>query len=454
VVYKTLTKEFPLREASGTLRSLMRNQNSRYIAAQIIARWMTDGSFPDRQLASVQKDRAFITELTYGVVRRKLTLEYIAQKFVNRRPEDFVLATLQVGIYQLCFMDHVDEFAAIHETVEVVKNSRHRDAARVVGMINAVLRNVQEEREMILKNLTHQPDEIRLSHPEPLLHRWTKQYGERDTRQLCEWNNRPAETILRVETTRVTPANFMQELADAGIDARLHPFQCLSTFVVLPRGVTVPKVPGFSKGWFTVQDPATSLSVELLDPEPGESVLDACAAPGGKTSMIAGFMEGEGELVAMDVHQDRLDLLANTIQRTGWDFVQIVKGDASTGSPLRDSSGQARPEQSLDAILVDVPCLNTGVLRRRVDARWRVTRDRIEMLKKTQWNILSTLSKYVKPGGRMVYSTCSLEPEENEELVNRWAREHSEFRLVKAKRLFPPKSGTDGSYAALLCREK
>jgi len=160
--------------------------------------------------------------------------------------------------------------------------------------------------------------------------------------------------------------------------------------------------------------------------------------------MIAGFMEGEGELVAMDIHDDRLDTLDDTLKRTGWDFVQIIKGDATQGFP---TSGK-----TFDAVLVDAPCLNTGVLRRRVDARWRITRDRIETLKKTQWKILTAMSKAVKPGGRLVYSTCSLEQEENEELVNRWAREHSEFRLVKAKRLFPPKSGTDGAYAALLRR--
>jgi 16S rRNA (cytosine967-C5)-methyltransferase len=239
----------------------------------------------------------------------------------------------------------------------------------------------------------------------------------------------------------------------AHIEAKPHPFQCLEKFVILPRGVAVSDVPGYKEGWFTVQDPATSASVELLDPLPGECVLDACAAPGGKTAMIAGLMEGEGELVAMDVHDDRLETLADTVKRTGWDFVEIVKGDAAKGFPLRDSSGQATAGKTFDAILLDVPCMNTGVLRRRADARWRFTRDRIETLKKTQWKILTEMSKAVKPGGRLVYSTCSLEQEENEELVNRWVRQNDGWRLAKARRLFPPKSGTDGAYAALLRKE-
>ncbi|MDD3275690.1 MAG: 16S rRNA (cytosine(967)-C(5))-methyltransferase RsmB [Kiritimatiellales bacterium] len=419
-------------------------KNSREVAAEIIYNWIESESFPDRQLAEVKDDRAFVTEMVYGIVRRKLALEYIEQKFIPRRPEDFIVAALHVGIYQLCFMDNVEEFAAVHETVEAIKNRRHPDALRAAGMVNAVLRNVQEEKADILKNLQKQSDEIRFSHPESLINRWVKQYGERDTRQLCEWNNQPAETILRVEPARIAPADFIKALEDAKIYAEPHPFQCSELFLILPRGVAVPSVPGYKEGWFTVQDPATSVSVELLDPRPGESVLDACAAPGGKTAMIAGMMEGTGELTAMDVHDDRLDTLADTIKRTGWDFVKILKGDAAKGFPQK--------EQQFDAILLDVPCLNTGVLRRRVDARWRFTRDRIETIKKTQRQILNAMSKHVKPGGRMVYSTCSLEVEENEEMVGRWAREHSDWRLVKAKRLFPPKSGTDGAYAALLVR--
>jgi len=419
-------------------------ENSRLAAAEIITRWIESESFPDRQMAAVKEDRAFITELVYGVVRRKLALEFIEQKYVNRRPEDFILAVLHVGVYQLCFMDRVEEFAAIHETVEAVKSRRHKDAIRAAGMVNAVLRNVQEERAELLKNLEKQSDEIRFSHPESLIHRWVKQYGERDTRRLCEWNNLPAETILRVEPARIAVAEFIQALETAGIQAEKHPFPSEETFLILPRGVAVPKVPGYKEGWFTVQDPATSVSVELLDPQPGESVLDACAAPGGKTAMIAGRMEGQGELVAMDLHDDRLETLRDTLSRTGWSFAAIVKGDAAKGYPEK--------EKRFDAVLLDVPCLNSGVLRRRVDARWRFTRDRIEMIKKTQWQILNAMSKTVKPGGRLVYSTCSLEVEENEEQVNRWVRAHPEFRLVKAKRLFPPKSGTDGAYAALISR--
>ena len=420
----------------------MRKPNSRAAATDIIARWLGTGSFPDRQLHEVKDDRAFVTELVYGVVRRARSLEWLMQQFVSRKSPDYVEAALYVGIYQLCFMENVEEYAALNETVEAVKMNRAVQGA--TGLVNAVLRKVQAHRDSLLARLERQPDGIRLSHPDRLMKRWLRQYGERDTRQLCEWNNRPAETVLRVEPARIAPPDFIQALETAGIAAEPHPFPCDETFLILPRGVPVPKVPGYREGWFVVQDPATSVSVALLDPRPGECVLDACAAPGGKAAMMAGRMDGKGELTAMDVHDDRLDTLRDTLKRTGWDFVQIVQADAARGFP--------QTEKQFDAVLLDVPCTNTGVLRRRADARWRFSGDRLETMKKTQWQILTAMAKHVKPGGRMAYSTCSLEPEENEELLARWSREHGEFRLVKARRLFPPKSGTDGAYAALLCR--
>lgn len=418
------------------------NENSRFVCADILCRWLESEQFPDRQMAAVTADRAFVTEVVYGVVRRKLTLEHIIRRYVERRPDPFVLAALFTGVYQLCFMDQVEEYAVLHQTVEAVKTRFRRDAAGAAGLVNAVLRNVQRERDALLKNLERQPDDIRLSHPPVLLRRWNKQFGERDTRRLCEWNNEPAETIVRVEPLHTDPDAFMEALQQAGIKVQPHPFASTDTFLVLPRGIAVPQVPGYAEGWFAVQDPATSLSVDLLDPQPGEEVLDACAAPGGKSMMIAGRMQGRGRLTAMDLHDDRMEVLHQTVARMRPPKTEIVQGDAARGFPQRD--------RLFDAILLDVPCTNTGVLRRRVDARWRFHRDRLERVKKEQRRILDAMARHVKPGGRMVYSTCSLEVEENEEQVGRWVREHPDFRFVKAKRLFPPKSGTDGAYAALI----
>jgi 16S rRNA (cytosine967-C5)-methyltransferase len=416
-------------------------KNSRYVASEIIARWLEKGSFPDRQLAEVKDDRAFVTELVYGIVRRARTLEWLMKQFVSRESPEFVEAALYVGIYQLCFMDDVEEYAVLNETVEAVK--MRRDVQNAAGLVNAVLRKVQEHRESLLDRLEREPEGVRWSHPEWLMKRWLRQYGARDTRQLCEWNNRPADVIIRIEPRKVDPDTFIKQLLESGIELEKHPFKCSDCFVTLPRGINVTKLTGWNEGWFTVQDPATSVALDLLAPAPGESVLDACAAPGGKTAAIASRMEGQGELVATDLHEDRLDLLRDTLKRTGWSFVEVLRNDMAGGYP---------DKRMFDAILLDVPCMNTGVLRRRVDARWRCNALRLKSLTGIQWNILSGAAKCVKPGGRIVYSTCSLEPEEGEDLVARWVREHSDLKFIKARKLFPPKSGTDGAYTALLRR--
>lgn len=421
---------------------MTQKNNSRLVAAEIVHQWLEDQSFPDRQLAGVQQDHAFILELVNGIVRQWSILQWLERRWLKRPPGLFYRAVLYVGLYQLLFMK-VEEYAAIHETVEAAKV--HGGGRGPFKMINAVLRRAQREREQVFAALEKKPAALRLSHPQFLMGRWSQQYGREASLALAEWNNQPPETMLRVERTKMDVAEFRKKLEEAGIDVLPHPFVCDESFFVLPRGVSVKDVPGYVEGWFTVQDPATSVSVDLLDPKPGESVLDACAAPGGKTAMLAGRMRGEGELVAMDLHEDRLATLAENRERLGLDWIEVVQGDARW-------PGKALGERRFDAILLDVPCLNTGVFRRRADARWRIEPERIETITRLQSRILSASAELLKPGGRMVYSTCSLEREENELLVEGWLAEHSDFELVTSKSCFPPESGTDGAFAAVLRR--
>jgi 16S rRNA (cytosine967-C5)-methyltransferase len=313
-------------------------------------------------------------------------------------------------------------------------------------MVNAVLRRAQREREQIFQELEKQSEDIRLSHPDFLLERWRRQFGEIEARKLAEWNNQPPDTILRVEQAVISPSDFTAKLAEAGIELEAHPFSDREKFYTLPRGLSVRNVPGYAEGWFTVQDPATSVSIDLLRPVPGESVLDACAAPGGKTAMIASRMKGEGQLVAMDLHDDRIATLKENMARLDLGWVELVQGDALAPQ-------KALGDRKFDAILLDVPCLNTGVLRRRIDARWRVNSNRIKSMTETQYALLSACAELLKENGRIVYSTCSLEPEENEDLVARWVREHPGFSKEKARKTFPPKSGTDGTFAAVIRRD-
>ena len=420
---------------------MTRRKNSRLVAAGIVHQWLEDGSFPDRRLAALQHDHAFVLEMVNGVVRNRLVLEWLEKRWVKNMPHPFVRAVLWIGLYQILFMDRVEEYAAINETVDAAKTPPGGTGA--AKMVNAVLRRAQREREEVLADLQSQPDSIRLSHPTFLMDRWTAQYGADDALKLAAWNNEPSSTILRIEQSAVDAAEFIDKLRESDIEPLMHPYSDKEIFLVLPRGVAVKSVPGYEEGWFTIQDPATSVSVDLLAPRPGETVLDACAAPGGKTAMMAGRMKGRGELIAMDLHDDRIAVLEENRRRLKMDWIEVVKGDAR--NPMA-SLGDRR----FDAILLDVPCTNTGVLRRRVDARWRIDADRIKSIVELQREILTACCGLLKDKGRIVYSTCSLEAEENEGLVAQWVAHHPDFRLVKTGKAFPPDSGTDGAFAALL----
>jgi 16S rRNA (cytosine967-C5)-methyltransferase len=327
-------------------------------------------------------------------------------------------------------MDDVQEYAAVHETVEAAKAA---GGGKGAGFVNAVLRRAQAEKKKIIHALEKQPASVRLSHPRLLIERWTKQFGADAAIRLCEWNNRRADVVLRLNKILVDTHLIAGEP---------HPFEP-GRFLILPRGVSVANLPGFADGWFYVQDPSTSVAPSLLNPRPGETVLDACAAPGGKTMQLAELMRGQGTLVAMDPSADRLKPLRENIARLKWNFIRIVEGDLT----------QEKPSTRFNAILLDVPCTNTGVIRRRPDARWRFSPKRLRVACDKQTAMLDAAAACLESGGRIVYSTCSLELEENEGQVDRWLARHAEFKLANSKKLFPPESGTDGAYAALLIRK-
>ncbi len=407
----------------------------------MVHRWLTSGAFPDHLLAGVGADRSFIMDMVYGVVRYKAAVEWILNRYARRSPEPRVQALMLVGLYQLLYMDDVEDHAAIHETVEA---AREMAGDSPVGFVNAILRRAQRQRDALREALNRQPMSIRLSHPERLTDRWIQRYGEEHATRLCEWNNRPAETVLRVNRSRTSMEAFVRALRDGGIDVQPHPFDS-GRFLILPHGQEITGLPGFKQGWFTVQDPSTIVAVDLLDPQPGERILDACSAPGGKLLAIADRMDGKADLVASDSEAGRLDMLKQNLARCGWDRVRVQRADFTAARIPR-----ALCAPPPDAVLLDVPCTNTGVIRRRPDARWRFQLKRLRQLTRVQEKMLDQAARLVRSGGRIVYSTCSLEPEENIELLAGWLGKHPGFALEKETHLFPPDTGTDGVYAARL----
>ena len=394
-------------------------------------------------------DRAFVQDLVYTTVRRFRPLRTILGQLVAKWPKGELEALLLVGAAQILYMSDVPDFAAVNETVVAAKCCANKSIAKVV---NGVLRNLIRRRTEFEAQLAAAPLAERESYPNQLVKRWVARYGEAGAAALAQWHNAPAETFLAY------PPDTRLEPSPSSADGLNGPF------VRLPRGQRVEDVPGYAEGTFIVQDPATALAVELLDVRPGLSVLDFCAAPGGKTVQIAWRLtptvpnvpnvptvptvptvpQSPSCLVAQEVNPARLRRLRANLARLHLDWVETI-GSAEDG---RAVLGQ------YDRVLVDAPCSNTGVLRRRPDARWRWTEERLKSLMAQQDAILSAAAAHVAPGGRLVYSTCSNEPEENGARVAAFLAAHPDFAEESRRESIPHESGHDGAFACALgkCR--
>ena len=377
--------------------------NSRRSAAFIVARWIATKDFPSSMLPT-GADRAFVQDIVYTTIRRIRPLRKILGALMKQWPKGELEALLYVGAAQILYMPDVPDFAAVSETVEAAKGCENPSIAKVV---NGVLRNVIRRREEFEKMIAEAPLEERESFPTALVRRWERRFGDENAARLCAWHNTPAETFI----------------------ARHD-----GSFVKLERGQRVEDVAGYADGDFIVQDPGTCLAVELLDPKEGERVLDACAAPGGKTVQIA--WRG-ASVVACEVNPKRRRRLEENLARLKLGVEVIPELPAS---------------QTFDKVLVDAPCSNTGVLRRRPDARWNWNEAKLAALGKLHAEILDACASRVAPGGALVYSTCSNEPEENEAQVTAFLARHPDFSLEESRESIPFESGTDGAFAARLRR--
>ena len=382
-------------------------QNSRRVASFILAKWLMTKEFPASMLPA-GADRAFVQDLVYTAIRRLRPLRLVLGELVKKWPKGEMEALLYVGAAQILYMPDVPDFAAVNETVDAAKSCENQNIARVV---NGVLRNLLRRRDEFESLIAAAPFAVRESIPTELASRWTVRFGADAAEALAKWHNEPAETYLAYSDGR---------------------------FEKLPRGKRVDEVEGFAEGAFIVQDPGTRLAVELLDPKPGETVLDACAAPGGKTAQIA--WRG-ASVTACEVNPKRRARLEANLKRLGLADKVNVTGELA---PIVTTEGT----RLFDKVLVDAPCSNTGVLRRRPDARWNWTKEKLAMLVRLQAQILETAAKLVAPGGRLVYSTCSNEPEENSDQVEAFLSRNGGFTLIESKESVPTESGFDGAFAA------
>jgi len=385
--------------------------NSRREAAFAVARWLATHDFPAGLLPE-GKDRAFVQDVVYTTIRRLRPLRSVLGELVKRWPKGELEALLYVGAAQVLYMDDVPDFAAVNETVAAAKACPNPNVAKVV---NGVLRNLIRRREEFVAKIAACPVEVRESFPTELVRRWTARFGEEATTKLCAWYNEPAETFL----------------------ARKD-----GSFVALERGRNVADVAGYAEGEFIVQDPGTKLAVGLVDAKPGEKILDACAAPGGKTIQLA--WRG-ADVTACEVNPKRRRRLEENLKRLHLD------GQVKVASSLDPST--LNPQlTTFSKVLVDAPCSNTGVLRRRPDARWNWNAEKLAALVKMQSEILDQVVPLVAEGGTIVYSTCSIEPEENTQQVEAFVVRHPEFKIAGTAESLSFETGHDGAFAVALTK--
>jgi 16S rRNA (cytosine967-C5)-methyltransferase len=443
-------------------------QPVRRLALQILTRVETSGAFADQLIAAVAsrqrlapQARAFLRELTYGVLRWRNRLDWLLERCSDRPLASLnsgVRNLLRLGAYQLYGMERIPQYAAVSETVRLAKQVGHPG---VVAYVNAVLRSMQRQREAT--SLPEAHDDLMAylvvtqSHPAWLVERWLGRYGPEQTIAMCQADNERPPLVVRANRVRTTPEQLLASLLAEGCEAEPCKFA--------PEGVLVTSHPGLDRlqcyhdGWLTVQDEAAILGGHLLSPQPGERVLDACAAPGGKATHAAEQMEDRGEVLCLDRSGQRLQLVEENARRLGLRSVRCLAGDAE----------RIELEGAFDRILVDAPCSGLGVLRRHPDAKWSKGPALIDAMARQQGAILGHLSRFVKPSGLLVYITCSTEPEENQRLVESFLERHGDFELEPvasylpvAARVFaqrggwfqtwPGHDGLDGFFGARLRR--
>jgi 16S rRNA (cytosine967-C5)-methyltransferase len=474
------------------LLKLVSGQKPRQIAVRVLQQRHAGGKFIEdlleKALAGAKlspADRGLCQEITYGVVRWQATLDWLIARKTNGREQKPALQNLlRLGLYQIFWLDRIPDHAAVNETVELAKQSGFGSQA---GFVNAVLRGYLRETDAtkkLLGELKATQPVLGWSHPEWLVARWQQRWGIEKTASLLEWNNTPPKTFARVNTlkfggtdgarlwSKTQPqhagqtgdaGNIQTAAAGAAHTAAPHKMADAGDLLTRWRDENVEydfvrrgwleenlvfelkshpplsSLASFRDGWFYIQDPGTLLAVCQLGPQPGETILDFCAAPGGKTTFIAQLMNNQGRVVAQDVSEERLKWIHENCARLGVTCVETILPSAFSLQP-----------SAFDRVLVDAPCSNTGVMRRRVDLRWRIQPEEIERLRTAQLDLLQQAATQVKPGGVLVYSTCSLEPEENGEVVKQFLHEHADFKLESERELLPFADNVDGAYVARL----
>ena len=455
-----------------------RGATAREAALDMLLRVEKEGAYSNLELNRTlgaaglsRADAALATELVYGTIQRRLTLDYWLSGFVSRgtdKLQPWVLMLLRMSLYQLVYLDRVPPHAAVSEAVKIAKKRGHPG---IVSLVNGVLRSLAGSRDELQP--PDDPDPVRRlsvkhSFPEWMAARWIGAYGEETAERIMASLNERPRTTIRVNRLRGGRRSVLERLRKEGYDAKLS--LITQAGIVIRRGGNLADTDGYRAGEWTVQDEAAMLVAEACDPEPGMRVLDCCAAPGGKSTHLAELMGDVGEVLANDIHAHKERLIVEHARRLGLASVRTSVCDAAD-LPSRVGT------ETMDVVLLDAPCSGFGVIRRKPEIRWTRQPADIDEIAAVQHRLLAAASALVKPGGLLVYSTCTFEPRENEEQVRRFLASHPEFEpdadwprpMMEAFRavglpepdpdtgsvtLLPHLAGTDGFFIARLRKRR
>lgn len=415
-------------QVSERTKRRLHAKTAREAALDILVRVEQDRSYSNLLLNRTlqeqplsRQDAALATELVYGTIQRLNTIDYFLATFVRSglaKLQPWVRSLLRLSFYQLHYLDRIPPHAAVNEAVNLARKRGHQGIA---GMVNAVLRAVLRSRsELVIPPDLSATERISLlhSHPEWLVSRWIRQYGEALTERICAAHHIAPAVSVRANAIRTSRDQLLTLLRDEGIDAAPSP--------LAPQGILIhgagnmAHTTWYRDGWLSIQDESSMLVAEIMNPSPGMRVLDCCAAPGGKTTHLAERMGGSGEVVAVDLHEHKIRLIEEQAARLRLDCIQAVVGDAAR-------LAAELPAESFDCLLLDAPCSGLGVIRRKPELKWTKSEQDIAAICAIQRELLDQVQRLLKPGGIFVYSTCTITAEENEQAVESFLRRQPQF---------------------------
>ncbi|MEG0642160.1 MAG: 16S rRNA (cytosine(967)-C(5))-methyltransferase RsmB [Clostridium sp.] len=401
---------------------------ARYVAVMTLYDIETRGAFSNIKLNYYFKkhdleaaDRGFATEILYGTIRWKKRIDYIIKKFSKVKMKNipmWTLCTLRCSIYEIYFLDRVPDFATVNQAVDIIKIKDEKEAPYVNGMLRNILRNKDEFYNIKIQDKI-QRIAVEYSQQEWVVEKLICEFGEKKAKSIMEMSNKAPKLTLRVNTLKSSIESLENSLLEKGCKVERG---TLKDALRVKGFSALEKSDEYTNGYCTVQDESSMLAAICLSPKPGEKVIDMCSAPGGKSTYMAQIMDNKGEIIAFDIYEKKLELIRDAATRLS---IDIIKEKLSDGTILDNDY-----VEYADKVLVDVPCSGLGIIRKKPEIRWNITQDGIKELSQIQMKILNNAARYLKPNGEMVYSTCTITKEENEDIIQAFLKENSNFTLV------------------------